>query len=290
MFDVRYHALSLAAIFIALVVGLLLGVAIGDKELVSSARNDVRNSLRRDVAKANNQRDDARAELAAQQQFIGAAYPILTGNHLRGRKIGLVLLGSDKDAPGIVDKALEPTGADLKVVAAVRETVDLGELADRASGTRYATLARDPDLLGDFAKRIGIQIVSGGRLVDNARTALMSSLSGEFGGLDGVVVMRTTDKPPADKQQADRLATLQNGIVRGLVATGVSAVGIEQRDSDPDYVSWYRERDLSSVDNVDEAAGRAALVFVLGGSDGAFGRRESAQALLPPVVGRLPRP
>ena len=46
MFDVRYHALSLAAIFIALVVGLLLGVAIGDKELVSSARNDVRNMRR----------------------------------------------------------------------------------------------------------------------------------------------------------------------------------------------------------------------------------------------------
>jgi hypothetical protein len=30
-------------------------------------------------------------------------------------------------------------------------------------------------------------------------------------------------------------------------------------------------------------------VFVLGGSDGAFGRRSSAQALLPPVVGRVPR-
>jgi hypothetical protein len=29
MFDFRYHALSLAAIFIALVVGLLLGAAIG---------------------------------------------------------------------------------------------------------------------------------------------------------------------------------------------------------------------------------------------------------------------
>jgi hypothetical protein len=290
MFDVRYHALSLAAIFIALVVGLLLGVAIGDKELVSSARNDVRNSLRRDVAKANNQRDDARAQLAAQQQFIGAAYPILTGNHLRGRQIGLVLLGDDRDAPGIVDKALAPTGAHLKVVAVVRDSVDLEQFADRAGGTRYDALERDPDLLGDFAKRIGIQIVSGGRLVDNARTALMSSLSGQFGGLDGVVVMRATEKPPSDKQTADRLATLQDGIARGLVASGANVVGIEQRDSDPSYVSWYRERDLSSVDNVDEAAGRAALVFVLGGSDGAFGRRESAQALLPPVVGRVPRP
>jgi hypothetical protein len=289
MFDVRYHALSLAAVFIALVVGLLLGVAIGDKELVSSARNDVRNSLRRDVAQANNQRDDARAQLADEQRFVGAAYPILTGNHLVGRKIGLVLLGGDKDAPGIVDKALEPTGADLKGVAVMRDNVDLEQLAGRAGGTRYAALNRKPDLLGDFAKRIGIQIVTGGRLIGNARTALMSSLSGQFGGLDGVVVMRSTDTPPGDKQATDRLDALQDGIARGLVASGANVVGIEQRDSDPSYVGWYREREMSSVDNVDEAAGRAALVFVLGGSDGAFGRGGSAHALLPPVVGRVPR-
>jgi hypothetical protein len=289
MFDVRYHALSLAAIFIALVVGLLLGVAIGDKELVSSARNDVRNSLRRDVAKADSQRDDARAQLADEQRFVNDAYPILTGNHLVDRKIGLVLLGDAKDAPGIVDKALEPTGADLKLVAVVRESVDLEQLAARAGGTRYAALAGKPDLLGDFGKRIGIQIVDGGRLVDDARTALMSSLSGEFGGLDGVVVVHTTDAPPADKQAADQLDQLQDGIVRGLVSSGANVVGIEQRDSDPSFVSWYRDHDMSSVDNVDEAAGRAALVFVLGGSDGAFGRRSSAQALLPPVVGRVPR-
>jgi hypothetical protein len=289
MFDVRYHALSLAAIFIALVVGLLLGVAIGDKELVSSARNDVRNSLRRDVAKADNQRDDARQQLADEQRFSNDAYPILTGNHLLGRKIGLVLLGDDKDAPGIVDKALEPTGADLKLVAVVRESVDLQQLAGRAGGTRYATLADNPDLLGDFGQRIGTQIVNGGHLVEGARTALMSSLSGDFGGLDGVVVVHTTDTPPADKQAADQLAQLQDGIARGLVASGVNVVGIEQRTSDPSFVRWYRDRDMSSVDNVDESAGRAALVFVLGGSDGAFGRRNSAQALLPPVVGRVPR-
>src|SRR4051812_12552527 len=156
MFDVRYHALSLAAIFIALVVGLLLGVAIGDKELVSSARNDVRNSLRRDVAHANNQRDDARARLADEQRFVNAAYPILTGNHLMDRKIGLILLGDDKDAPRLVDKALEPTGADLKLVAVLGDKVDLAQLAGRAEATRYGPLERKPELLGDFGQRIGV--------------------------------------------------------------------------------------------------------------------------------------
>jgi hypothetical protein len=118
----------------------------------------------------------------------------------------------------------------------------------------------------------------------------MSSQSGEFGGLDGVVVVRSTQKPPDDKRAADRLDQLQDGIARGLVASGANVVGVEQRTADPSYVRWYRDRDLSSVDNVDEAAGRAALVFVLGGSGGAFGRGPSAQALLPPVVGRVPRP
>jgi len=40
MFDFRYHALSLVSVFLALVLGLLLGVAIGDRGLVSSAERD----------------------------------------------------------------------------------------------------------------------------------------------------------------------------------------------------------------------------------------------------------
>jgi hypothetical protein len=45
------------------------------------------------------------------------------------------------------------------------------------------------------------------------------------------------------------------------------------------------------VDDVDERAGHAALVYVLAGAEGAFGRKDSAQALLPPVVNPVrPRP
>jgi len=285
VFDFRYHALSLAGVFIALVVGLLLGVAIGDKELVSSARNEVRDSLRRDVVRANSERADARAELRRQQEYADRSYPILTGGQLRGRTIGLVMLGETDGALERVQSALEPTGARLKVVAAVKSSVDIDELAERAKGTRYAALATDDGLLDDFGTRMGVQIVEGGRLIGVARTALMRSLSGSFGGLDGVVVARSEDKPEGERA-AGRLAELQNGIVRGLVGSDVSVVGIETRDSDPSQVGWYRDREMSSVDNVDETAGRAALVFVLGGSDGSFGRKDGAQGLLPPVVAR----
>ena len=286
MFDFRYHALSLAAVFIALVVGLLLGVAIGDKELVSSAQRDLRSSLRADVRQADQERDEAKARLRAQEQFADAAYPILTKDQLRGRRIGLVVLGNDDGAPDMIRRALQPTGADLSLVAIVRENVELDALAESARGTRYADIAADASLLDDLGRRAGIQMVLGGRLVRQLRTPLMQTLSGEFGELDGVIVMRPATKPK-DKETASRLAELQDGIARGLVQTGVKVVGVERRRSDPSHIGWYRERDMSSVDNIDEQAGRAATVFVLAGAQGAYGRGDGAQALLPPVVGQI---
>ena len=285
MFDFRYHALSLAAVFIALVVGLLLGVAIGDKELVSSAREELRDSLRADVRQAAEERDEAQRRAREQQEFAAAAYPILTGGRLPGARIGLVLLGDDDRAPDIIREALEPTGADLAFVAVVREDVELPALADRARGTRYAQIERDPSLMDDLGERAGIQMVLGGRLINQVRTPLLKSLSGSFGDIDGVIVMRSPGTP-ADEDAAELVAELRDGIARGLVETGVRAVGVERRASDPSSIGWFRDRELSSVDNIDEVAGRTALVFVLAGNEGAYGRRDSAQALLPPVVGR----
>jgi hypothetical protein len=240
------------------------------------------------VRRADAERDEAKAQLAAEQQFGEKVFPILTAARLQDRRIGLVMLGDAEISADTVRRWLEPSKAELSLVAQLREDVDPVALAGRAGGTRYAAVGDDPDLLDDLGRRAGIQMVLGGNLVRRLRTALLQSTSGEFGGLDGVIVIRPA-KLPTDKQDAERLAALQDGIVRGLAQTGVKVVGIEPADSDPSQIGWYRERDLSTVDNVSETAGQAALVLVLAGADGQFGRRDGAQDLLPPVVATSPR-
>lgn len=235
------------------------------------------------MRRADGERDAAKAKLAAEQQYGDKAYPILTGGRLSGRRIGLVMLGPSDISPDTVRRWLDPSGATLSLVAQVRDDVDPKALAERARGTRYSAVDVKPELVGALGRRAGFQMVEGGRLVGRLRTALLQSLSGEFGGLDGVIVIRPP-KPSGTGTAADRLATLQDGLARGLAQTGVKVVGIEPSDSDPSQIGWYRERELSTVDNVDETAGQAALVFVLAGADGAFGRGDDAQDLLPPVV------
>jgi hypothetical protein len=68
-------------------------------------------------------------------------------------------------------------------------------------------------------------------------------------------------------------------------ATAVPVVGVERSDTKPSHVTWYRDRGIASVDNVDDVAGRVALVFALAGrASGAYGVKGTAEGILPRVV------
>lgn len=284
MLNFRYHALSLVAVFLSLVIGLLLGVAIGDKGLVSSAEKDVRASLRDDVREAQGQRDDARAQLQERQQFEADAYPALVGGRLAGRRIALIELGGPSDRMwNLTKEALQGSGARLASVSVIREPLQLDELAAAARGTRYEQLAQDPDLLHPFATRLGLQFTHGGRLLRLVRRDLLQQGSGALNGADGVVIVRNT--PQLDGADADAVETFEDGLVRGLRAQDLPVVGVETTDAESSQIEWFKDHELSSVDDLDDPIGRAAVVFALSGERGSFGVKATADGgRLPPLL------
>jgi len=287
VFDYRYHALSLAGVFLALGVGLLLGVVIGDEELVSSAKEDVRDSLRGDVREARAQADELRAELRLRNRYETQSYPAVVGGRLDGRRIGLLALGDLSDAMvGHVRSALQGSGARLESVGEVAQPLDLDDLAERAEGTRYERLGEDDRLVRALGVRLGVQYVRGGRLLRRMRQTLLRSSSGRFDGVEGVVLVRD----PGDLEDAERDAmdAFEDGLVTGLTRIDIPVVGVESTAADPSQVPWFQRQDLASVDAVDDRAGKAALVFALAGADGTFGLKGTADTLLPPVPGNGP--
>ncbi len=76
MFDYRYHALSLAAVLFALALGVLIGVAIGDSNVLSSAKSGVVHSLKAEVAASERQVGQLQEELSAEEAFATGVYPL----------------------------------------------------------------------------------------------------------------------------------------------------------------------------------------------------------------------
>jgi len=285
VFDIRYHALSLAAVLIALVVGLLLGVAIGDANLVSSAEKGVSSSLRKDITAAQRANTKLRRQLAVRRRYEDQIYPTLVSGQLPRRRIGLVFLGASSDRlVALVRAALVETGADLRQVVVVREPPDLNGLSSAAAGTSYGQLARNPGLVRTLGQRVGSELVRGvrrarGRLLDRVKNVLFSSSDGSLDRLDAMVVVR--DHPPLPSAGRGLSDQLDAGLLEGLTSTNVPVVGGELTSTNPSQVPWYRQQNLDSVDDLDDISGRLALVFALAGAHGAYGQKQTAEALLP---------
>jgi hypothetical protein len=292
MFDYRYHALSLAAVLLALAVGVLIGVAIGDSNLVSSAKNGVVRDLRSEVSGANQQVAQLRGQLSTQEELGNDLYQIAVHGLLNGRRVGLVFLGNSSDKiDGLVREAVTQAGGELVTVVAVHEPLDLAGVAHEAVGTPYAALGTQPRLVTHFGIRIARQLIgSDHRLLALVQGKLLSSFDGQLEGLSGLVVVRSE---PEDMSPEEVQATgeFEGGLIEGAISAGVATVGVELSSTNPSQIPWYKSHNISSVDDLDTPAGRAALAFTLAGAHGAYGEKPTADSgLLPRVAGSTSLP
>jgi len=288
MFDYRYHALSLAAVLFALALGVLIGVAIGDSNLVSSAKNGIVHNLSSEVDEARTNADRMRERLNGEEAFANGLYPLAVHELLSGRNVGLVFLGGSSDQINtLVRRAVTQAGGQVATVVAVREPLDLAGLDRGAAGTHYATLAESPALVESFGVLAGRQLVGGGQLVNRellsrVRGTLFSAFDGQLTRLEGLVVVRS-EPAGMTPAQSEVVARFEAGLIRGVTAAGVPVVGVELTKGETSQVSWYKARGISSVDDLDAPAGETALAYALAGAHGAFGVKPSADSLLPGV-------
>ena len=287
MFDLRYHVASLAAVFLALVIGILVGVGIADRGLVDKANTRL---LEQRVAQLRNQLDQAskRSQVSAREQkaaqkYISETYPVLARNRLKGHRIAVVFVGKvDDGLSSAIARALDDSGAVQIRLRALKMPVD-----DKQLDAKLSTQPADQGYVGkaklqQLGKALGVELVTGGDtpLWNTLNESLVDyQAGGSKQPVDGVVVARTV--PP----QRDGTSRFLFGLYQGLSSGGPPAVGVEASDAASSAVPIFRSADLSSVDDVDTPAGRLALVLLLAGSpNGHYGFKRTADDVLPPFA------
>lgn len=282
-YSARYHAASLAAVFLALAVGILIGAGLGDNVL-SDTEDNLRESLENDIEEARGDADEMAEQLDRERAFASRAYPALVSETLRNRAIGVVALGElPPEVAANVEDALDPTGAELAEVVVVRQPPDAAALADEL-GQPFAQADEDNGQLEELGARIGGQLVRGrGKQLDAVRDVVFARASGEGGPLDGVVVVRGSREPDDDE---GRTKAFNKGLIEGLADTGVATVAVERSDAAESAIPFFSPFDVATVDSVDLTSGRVALVFTLLGAEGSFGIKGTANALLPELLER----
>jgi hypothetical protein len=303
MFDLRYHLASLAAVFIALAVGILLGVAISGKlsEADNAIAHDRIDQLNDQLKQANSRADIISQRNEAAEQLLEISYPALMENRLDGMNVGVLFIGPvDGSVRSAVERTLSDAGAGIPVrLTAVDTPVDANELDTALNGDQV--LAQYAESGDDFTS-LGTAL--GRELVDGDGTPMWSALSShlveERSGastppLDAVVVVRPWAPPEGataeQEQQARPTETLVDGLLNGLQQSGVPVVGVETTTEDTSAIDLYRRQGISSVDDVETLSGRVALALLLaGGEAGHYGVKPSATDGVAPTLDSVPVP
>ena len=281
MFTPRYHAISLVAVFLALGIGVLLGVALGEEGIVSGVSRDLEKSLRADVNEARSRNADLRRDLGQRRGYEREVYPALVGDLLPDWRVGVVAMGK---LPGgyisAIEDAITPAGAKVENVSVIESPLPLGRIAGALEGTNLKGVDRHNDDLERLGRRIGRGLAQGGDLVRRLRQELFSTSRGDYKGLDGIVFVRDRDGLKGDEKSAQD--AFERGLLEGMGSTEAHVVGVERMDTDPSQVGFMSGHDIPSVDDLDLPEGKTALVYALLGANGKFGRKPGAQRLLPP--------
>jgi hypothetical protein len=286
MFDLRYHVASLAAVFLALIIGILVGVGISDRGLVDSAKKSLLESqvasLQRQLDESSQQSTNRERERQAARTFINETYPVLVRNRLRGKRIAVIFVGSAKGAMrSTVSSALRDAGAEQVRLRAVKVPVDPQQIDTELAAQPAAIGLLGKNRLESLGHALGREAVVGGEtpLWDSLTDPVGERVGGSKAPADGVVVVRTV--PP----QRNGTSRFLLGLYSGLASAGPPAVGVESTDAANPATQVFHQGGLSTVDDVDTAVGRLALVLVLAGAQpGQYGVKDSAGGgPLPPL-------
>jgi hypothetical protein len=292
-YSARYHAASLAAVFLALAIGILIGVGFGSDVLTGTAEN-LERSLSSDLEEARGRIASLEDQVATEQQFGRLAYPALVADRLRGREVGIVAFGDiDDQITADVRGALQASGASLREVAVVGEPPDTDAVIDALGGAGAPALSRD-EAFSRAGERAGGLLVRGGGRFDELRSALLDRYSGGPGDIDCVVIVRARPDGMSQRESenADRL---EEAMISGMqLAYGrrteggqpprLPVVGVERSDDPESSIEFFDARRAPSVDNIDQLPGKVSLVYLLSGADGSYGVKETADGLLPDLL------
>lgn len=286
MFDFRYHVASLAAVFLALVLGILVGVGLSGRGFVDDAERTRLNraiddlELERDAARK--QLDDAEQVRSSMGEYAEKTYPLLVPGRLHEKRVALLFAGSVDPAVNFaVRQAVRDAGGTVVRMRAVKEPVDEEDVRSAleradlreylASGT-YEALGRD----------LGEEFTKGGRspLWEALSDVLVEQRSGDDAGRTDAVVVARSELPGSPPTRE-----LVDGLLRGVARSGVPAVGVQLVDPAVPGVPAFRRAGLSTVDSVETPPGGLALVALLAGAKpGHYGTGPRASdGVLPPV-------
>jgi hypothetical protein len=274
----RYHVISLVAVFLALGIGILLGTTLVERGLVAEQKSQIA-SLKKtfeDIKTKNNQLHD---QLDAYTRYANESRPYMVTNMLPGKTYAVVTTKSpDQASMGSINAGLLAAGATAPVTITISNA---DAFNNQAVVANLATLFQMPPNPVDLKARVFAEIVN--QLASASNTGILVTLQ-QLGVIEvhGALAAPVSGTILLGSVEAGALDKTDVPLIKAFVATGFPVIGVTGSATESAVLMLYKKNGISTVDDIDTVPGQVALDMSLAGKPGNYGSGPEATRMLPP--------
>ncbi|MFQ5574156.1 MAG: copper transporter [Terriglobia bacterium] len=281
MLDIRYHLVSLVAVFLALALGVLLGTLVGGRGTLAERQDALIEGIQADIGKVQTENRTLQDQAKTDKSVTDAFFAALIKDQLAGRRVAFV--STAVIPPEIVSALTDVMSQAGAESVFIRFREDFGRAVVKRKKVFEPFL--DQNLPAEDPKNAVLR-----RLVSE----ILASTD------DGFTKALTTQKLAATSDprlQADFVVFFAASDEKDLVLEGVhgalivdaeevglSVAAVELSTADVSHMVLYQKAGISTVDNIETLTGQVALVHIIGGRFGNYGSKPSAVSPLPSFV------
>lgn len=259
--DLRYHLISLISVFLALAVGVLLGVAMADGGVVTQG-------LRGQIEDVRERLDDQDREIVERNEEIATLTERAQEEQAVAERMSQVMISETLTNLNVTIVA--GPFADADTTQSIQSAFD-----DAGSESISLTTLDEPDP----AQVTGPEADPESLYIDEAVEIL--SEEGE-GPPDIIVFVGGRDGAPDQEAYDTGLDTAETNIFETWIEAGIKVIAAEPSTAERTEIPLFLDIGIPSVDYADRPAGHAALVrLAVTESNGAYGTKDSASEIFP---------
>lgn len=288
MVDVRYHIYSLVAVFVALAVGILLGIAVAggpgsQKQAIEKQTTRIQ-SLEKQFqiysVRLQDKQDtiaDLGEDLKEADKLVSVELPSLVQGQLLGRGVAIIQIGQTGDSARL-QETLKASGATVRSVTRIRtdygfDDPDKLQAAAKLLPLPYQTSGKDAHIqLWSFFASVISQGQFGQPLAPIASAGVLQS-EGDYTHPCKLAVVLA----PADAGAEDLEDTVVAPIVAELKADNLTVViaspstAGDKSGSDKSEGAAWQHLDTPTVTHADYALGQICIIEALVRNEGSYG-------------------
>lgn len=282
--DIKYHIASLAAVFLALGLGILIGTTmIGNDTIIENQKQLTdRMEAQLESLRMNNEAIQTRAEMleienSMQKEFERNVMPTLIAGRLAGKNIAIIET-NNYGFPDSILEAIKMAGGNVSSVTTVLNGLQLENQEQLRQEMGWAETGEN-QLVTVMAREIARTVLTGGNqtLLNHLEENQVLNTSGDYGvPLDAVIIFGGSLD-----EKLTRTDILDVPVIEYFHAQKIPVFGVEETGVAYSYMKEYQKMRISTVDNVDTAAGQLSLVLSMEGKPGHYGVKNTAQKLMP---------